>query len=317
MKQLFFLLLFTITSISAQNYLAIDSKIKTYPKLITADKLASKIAIDFNSDEEKVRAIFTWLSFNIRYDLEDFYNPKQKRIRFRYKDEADKQIKIKAIKDNIVKETLLKRKGVCEGYAQTFSKICSLLNIENEVIKGYVRNSYNDIGKIKNRTNHAWNAVKINNKWLYIDATWAAGAVTNGKWKRSFNDYFFNIPKEKYFFTHFPEDVTWQIRVKRMPLATFFKQPIYTSLFLKKEYKLLKPTSGIVHRKTDGTISFTIKNVSASQSIYCGFTGYKYAKKPKTTFNKNTVTINIIPPKNSKVAYLIIDKEVVLEFLIQ
>ncbi|CAM1352482.1 transglutaminase domain-containing protein [Tenacibaculum insulae] len=318
MKQLFLFLFISIpTFLSAQKFLEVDTKIKTYPKLITASKLADKISTDFNSDEEKVRAVFSWLSFNIRYNLDEFYNPKQKRIHFRYKDEADKQAKIRAIKDNIVKKTLSSRSAVCEGYAQTFGKVCTLLNIENQVVKGYVRNSSYDIGRVTKTTNHAWNAVKLNNKWIYIDATWAAGAVTNGKWQHYFNDYFFNIPKQKYFYTHFPEDKLWQLRVKRMSLNTYFKQPIYTPFFLKKDYKLIKPNSGILYKKEDGSVSLTLKNIRKNQSILCGFRGFKYAKKPRTSFNKNMVIINIIPPKNSKEIYLIIDNDVVLEFLLK
>ncbi|WP_275315175.1 transglutaminase domain-containing protein [Tenacibaculum bernardetii] len=317
MKQLYFLFFLTFSSLYAQDFTSIDEKIKTYPKIITADKLANKITADFNSDQEKVRAVFSWLAFNIRYDLEEFYNPSQKKIAFRYRTEDEKQAKIKAIKEAIVTKTLSSRSAVCEGYAQTFSKICSLLNIENEVIKGHVRNSSSDIGKINNRTNHAWNAVKLNNKWMYIDATWAAGSVTYGKWQRNFNNYYYNIPKEKYFFTHFPEDVLWQLRVKRMSLKEYFNQPIYTSYFLKNDYEVVTPTSGIVYRKPNKTVSFTLKNVKSNQSIYCGFRNSKYAKKPKVTFNKNTATISIIPPANSKEIYLIIDKEVVLEYLLK
>lgn len=318
MKQLYFLLvLLTITDISAQDFLTVDAKVKTYPKIITAHKLADKITADFNSNQEKVRAVFSWISFNIRYDLEEFYNPKQKRIGFQYRDETEKKAKIKAIKDGIVQKTMARRSGVCEGYAQTFSKICTLLNIENEIIKGYVRNSSSDIGKINNRTNHAWNAVKINNKWFYIDATWAAGAVINGNWQHNFNAYYFNIPKEKYFLTHFPQDILWQLRVQRMSLETYFKQPIYSSSFLKKTYKLIAPINGIITKNANTPITFIIENITKNQTIYCGFEGFKYAKKPTISFEKNKATISIIPPINSKEIYLIIDKEVVLEFLIR
>lgn len=318
MKQLyFFFLLLSFASVTAQNFTLVDSKVKTYPKKITAEKLAHKIAIDFNSDQDKVRAIFSWLSFNIRYDLNEFYNPKQKRIRFSYKNEADKQAKISAIKNNIATKTMLKRKGVCEGYAQAFAKICSLLKIQNQVIKGYVRNSSNDIGKIKTQTNHAWNAVKLNNKWLYIDATWAAGFVINGKWERNFNDYFFNIPKQKYLLTHYPENASWQPDIKKISLTTFFKQPIYATNFLKKGYKLLKPTNGILQVKKGTPINITLKNLNANQPIYCGFSNSNYAKKPKITITKNSTTISIIPPKRSKKLHLIINQQVMLDFLIK
>lgn len=317
MKQLCFFLLLAISSLSAQEYSSVDDKIKKYPQLITVDKLANKIATDFTSDLDKVRAVFTWLSFNIKYNLKEFYNPTQKRVSFKYRNEEEKQAKIKAIKHTIVKNTLSNRSAVCEGYAQTFSKVCTLLNIENEVIKGYARNSYRDIGKTKKRANHAWNAVKIDNKWLYIDATWAAGAVTNGSWQRNFNDYYFDIPKEKYFFTHFPEDSLWQLRVNQMTLQDFFNQPIYSSDFLKRNYQLLKPTSGTILRKSDGSITFMIKNINENQSIYCGFKGSKYMKRTKISFDKNIATISIIPPTNNKEVFLIIDNNVVLEHLLK
>ena len=102
-----------------------------------------------------------------------------------------------------------------------------------------------------------------------------------------------------------------------MSLETFFNQPIYTSSFLKKEYQLIKPNSGIINQKSNTPITFTLKNVKPSQSIYCGFRNSKYAKKPKITFDKNLVTISIIPPSHSKEIYLIINKEVVLEYLIK
>ena len=317
MKQLYFFLLLTVSSLSAQDFSSVDTTVKTYPKLITAEKLADKIATDFTSDEEKVRAIFSWLSKNITYNLEEFYKPTKKRISFRYRSEADKQAKIKTIKDNIVRKTLATRTAVCEGYAQTFGKVCTLLNIENEVIKGYVRNSSNDIGKIKNRANHAWNAVKLNGKWVYIDATWAAGAVINSKWQRNFNDYYFNIPKEKYFFTHFPEDLLWQLRVKRMSLSEFFNQPIYSSSFLKKNYIINKSKSGILRKNADSSIKISLKNIKPNQKIHFGFRGHQYMKQATVSFKKNVAEISIVPPRNSKEVFLIIDEKVVLEYLLK
>lgn len=319
MKQLYLFLVFVITSatLSAQDFSIVDAKIKTYPKRITAKKLADKISTDFTSDNEKVRALFSWLAFNIRYDLIAFNNLSARKTQFSYRNEAEKKAKLKAIKDAIVQKTLARRSGICEDYAQTFANICTLLNIENEVIKGNVRISSNDIGKVNNQANHAWNAVKLNNKWLYLDATWAAGAVKNGRWQRNFNDYYFNIPKEKYFLTHFPEDILWQLRVKRMSLKSYFQQPIYTTDFLKKQYKLIAPTTGIITKKTNTPITFILENIAKNQAIYCGFKGLKYAQKPKISFEKNQTIVSILPPKNSNEVFLLIDKQVVAIFLIK
>lgn len=50
-------------------------------------------------------------------------------------------------------------KGVCEAYTKLFSSILEKKNIEVHHIRS-------------NKMNHAWNLVKLNNKWLHIDVTW-------------------------------------------------------------------------------------------------------------------------------------------------
>lgn len=316
MKQLLFLFFLVTNIVSAQDFSLIEEKVNSYPKFNKVENLAQQIASDFKIEEQQVKAAFYWLAHNIRYDLDGYYNPKQKRISFRYRNEQERLEKLQAIKDNIVNETLLTRKAICEGYAQTFAKICSMLQIENEVIKGYIRNSSNDIANPKTNSNHAWNAVKLNGKWIYIDATWAAGVVNNNRWQPSFNAYYFNFPKEKYFKTHFPEKKLWQLRVDRMDKKDFYNQPIYDAAFLKSDLELITPSKGLLEK--DSIIELKIKNLRPNQSVSFGYSGYRYAVKPHSISIKNNVaTITTSPLENSKRLFLIIDKEVMLEFLIE
>ena len=300
MKQLLLICLLITFTVNSQDFSLVDAKVKTYPKLISSEKLAQNIKTDFSSDITKVRAVFTWIAQNIRYDLQEFLNPKQTSIRFSYSSEEEKNRKLKAIKEGIVSSTLSKRKAVCEGYAQTFSKVCDLLGIENEVIKGFVRNSPKEIGKPELYSNHAWNAVKINNEWLYFDATWAAGYLMNGKWQRNFNDYYFNIPNNKYFLTHYPEDKLWQLRVGRMTKNQFYNQPIYSHSFLKSKAKLVKPISGFIKVKKGENIKFQIKNLSNSNQVYYNYSYQRFAKK--AILNDNT--LNFQPPNKSSDLYI-------------
>ena len=145
----------------------------------------SEISKDFKDDASRVRAAFRWLTHNIRYDLEEYFEPR-KVIEFRYGTEEERLQKLQEIKDKIVKEAFLTKMGVCEEYAQSFKKLMDLMNIEATVVKGYVRNSAYDIGRVPQTTNHAWNAVKIDNRWILLDATWAAGYLYNGKWVKDF-----------------------------------------------------------------------------------------------------------------------------------
>lgn len=317
MKQLFFFFFLISISAAAQDFSTIDATVKNYPKLVSAEKLADLISEDFNSDLEKVRATYIWLTQNIRYDLAEYYSPTKTSYSFSYSSEEEKQQKITALNNQIVSETLSSRKAVCEGYARVFAKICTLLNIENEFIKGYIRNSYQEIGKPIFTPNHAWNAVKINGEWKYFDATWGAGHEENGKWKRSFNQYFFDIPKEKLFLTHLPVLTLWQLRVKRISKSEFYKQPIYNHKFLNTNLVLTSPTSGIIKKNKEGYIEFQIKNLESTQKVFLGFKGSRYAQKPIVNLKNSTGFIKIIPPELSKEVYLIIDGNVVLEFLIQ
>lgn len=313
MKQLLLICLLITFTVNSQDFSLVDAKVKTYPKLISSEKLAQNIETDFSSDITKVRAVFTWIAQNIRYDLQEFLNPRQTSIRFSYSSEEEKNRKLKAIKDGIVSNTLNKRKAVCEGYAQTFSKVCDLLGLENEVIKGFVRNSPREIGKPELYSNHAWNAVKIDNKWLYFDTTWAAGYLMNGKWQRDFNDYYFNIPKNKYFLTHYPEDKLWQLRVGRLTKNQFYNQPIFSHSFLKSNAKLVKPISGFIKVKKGENIKFQIKNLSNTNQVYYNYSYERFANK--AILNGNTLSFQ--PPNKSSDLYIFFKRNLALQFKIE
>lgn len=301
-------------SIFAQDFSTIKEKTNKYPGLLTAEKLAKHIASDFSSEEDKVKALFCWMTKNIRYDLEEYYNPSNKRTTFRYRTIEEKNTIIQGIKDKTVSETLKRRKGVCEGYAQTFAKVATLLNIENAVISGYARASFNEIGNPIQQPNHAWNAVKIKNNWTYIDATWGAGHQNNGKWHREFKPYFFNMKKEHYFKTHLPEESVWRLKVNRMDKITFYKQPIYSHRFLTTNYKLISPANGFIKKDKNGKITVSLKNIAPNQKIHFGFLGDQYAKEGAITIKNGITTASILPPTNASLAFLMIDLEVMLHF---
>lgn len=316
MKHLLFFLLIS-TSIFAQDFSVIKAKTDAYSGLLTSEKLAANIKRDFSSDEDKVKAIFCWMTRNIRYDLEEFYNPnRQKTYSFRYRTQEEFNQKQQELKDKTVTQTLTSRKAVCEGYAQTFSKICNLLNIENNVVTGYVRHSYNNINKPEFQPNHAWNVVKVNNKWMFIDTTWASGYEINGRWLRKFNPYYYDMNTATFFKTHYPENSKWRLQIGRMEKEAFYKQPIYSNSFLTSKIKLLKPTSGTLYKK-DGKIEIQLKNHIPTQEIHVGFLGMQFAQKPEVTIKKEVTFISFFPPSNAKQLFLLIDKQVVLEFLVQ
>ena len=315
MKQLFILFFFACLSLNAQDYSSIDEKVKNYPKYKSAKSLAVKIENDFTNNGDKIRAAFIWLTHNIRYDLEEYFNPKTKSFRFKYKNETDKQQKLQQIKDQVVDEMFRSRKSVCEGYAQSFKKICDLLNIEAVVIKGYARNSTGEIGSIPEASNHAWNAVKVNNKWKLIDATWAAGYAINNQWKKHYTEYYY-FPKPKELLrTHYPENNSWQLLQKPITKKTYASQPIIGQGFFSKNLLLVSPNRGVLKPQN---ILFTVKNLTKNHVVGYLFKGQKYGKKAITTINNNigTFSINLTGKRNSEL-YIFIDSEIALEYKIK
>lgn len=313
MKQLLLLLLLITSFGYSQNFTKIDNIVKLYPKYTTPEQLAEKINKDFNDDVSKVRAAFRWLTYNIRYDLEEYYQPK-KVIEFRFSTEQERLEKLQTIKDKIVREAFLTKMGVCEEYAQSFKKIADLLGIEAEVIKGYVRSTSNDIGRIPRTTNHAWNAVKLDNKWIILDATWAAGYLYNGRWIKDFNEYFFDVDKKKIAKTHYPDSRKWKLLLNHGSLENFYNQPIYSHELLKKDIEVVFPTEGSVILNRSKNIELTFKNLKSTDEIFYNFGGQRYSKKPTISFVGDKAIISIENPGRDTKLFLFIDKTLALEY---
>jgi transglutaminase/protease-like cytokinesis protein 3 len=316
MKQLILIILFFSISTFSQNFEKVDAVVINYPRFSNVEDLANQIEKDFYSDADKSRAAFFWLAKNIRYNLREFYNPRKRNYSFSYKSEEEKIEKIQAHKDDLVAETFRNQTGVCEEYAQSFKKICDVLNIEAEVLKGNARTSIDEIGKIPATTNHAWNAVKIDEKWIILDATWAAGYETNGKWIRAFNDYFYDIPNDKIFKTHYPEDTIWNIRFGRMSPHEFYNQPIYSNSFLTLKAELISPKTGIINLQSSEDIVLKFNNLDKNLLVFYTLKGVKNPLKPIITSEKNITTLTIKNPKIETDLVLFINKEDALHFRI-
>lgn len=316
MKRLLFLFYFIISQhISAQSFDKVDAKVSSYPRYSKVEELAQQIQKDFTSDIHKVRAAFKWLTNNISYSLDNSYQ-KNRSIRFRYANEAERLQKVQEIKDKIVSDAFKNKRGVCEEYAQSLKKLCDLMQIECEVLKGNIRNSPLSIGKLETATNHAWNIVKINNKWMVIDATWAAGYVLNNKWEKNFRAYYFDIPVELIGKTHFPIDRKWQILWKIDSKKSFYNQPIYTDSFLSKGLSFSKVTSGIIKVQKGKSIELEVKGLTEKESIFYVFKNDQYAKKPQIKKSSNSL-LTIPAPTTHTELYLFVNNELAVSFKVQ
>ncbi len=313
MKQVLILILLSTTSLFAEDFSKIEVIVSKYRNISSPEDLAEKINQNFSTDADKLKASFYWLATNINYDIASL-NSSKKQYHFKYTDEADKQRKIKAIQNKFIDETFLKRQGVCEEYALALKKLCDLLHIPCKVINGNVRVDASEIGRIEHGSNHAWNLVFINKKWIFVDATWAAGYGMNGKWNKSFNPFFYNTAKHKIVKTHFSNSLIWNKFFKQPNQKTFYNQPIYKLHFLKTEAEIIAPKSGIIRRNNTNQIILYLKNLDSTIQIDYVYNRQKYAEKPIIIKNGTVTKLIFETPLKTSFLNIFFNKKLALQY---
>lgn len=146
-------LIFSISNYSQiKNFKELEKYVKEVPEFKTVDveTLSKYLKKDAKTKKEIVARIYFWIAENIEYDWDAFINKKQ--------------IDASAI------ATLKDRKSVCSGYANLFKAICDNAKIKCVIIEGYAK-GYGYNGERLTEINHAWNSVKIYDKWESIDST--------------------------------------------------------------------------------------------------------------------------------------------------
>ncbi len=270
------LLILTCTISYCQNYKVIDDKVKSYPSSFNkVDPLSLLINQDFKTQEEKTRAIYTWIALNISYDVKT-YKSGTKPIKYTYRTEEERLQKVQEIEENLAKQTLKTRKAICHGYSTLFKILCQKSGIECQLISGASKTNLKDIGKGPTNIDHSWNAVKINNQWKLIDVTWAAGFIDGNEFdfKKEFSDAYFFTDPDKFFFNHFPNDKKWLLTNKKA--KDFAQLPLFYRNYLMSNIELIKPASGILKIKRGHAVTIVLKN-SANNKISNKYSNEKKA----------------------------------------
>lgn len=292
------LFLFIGFSSNAQDYAKVDVTVKAYPKsFATPDKLAEQIAKDFKRDDEKARAIFTWIAINVKYDYAA-YGVNEKPVAYSFKTQDEKVAKQKAMKAELAQKTLKSKKGVCQGYATLYAVVADKLGLENEIIPGTSKSHPMHIGKAPGASDHAWNAVKIGGDWKLLDTTWGAGTMTGVKpeFVFKFNDKYFFTEPDIFFLNHFPDDKKWLLTNKTE--KEFANLPLYYGNCLMEGYEFLAPDNGILTTATGG-VTFKIKNLQPGDKIYYAFSKDRVFKEVNAIVNSGIASFSVPLTNNS------------------
>lgn len=113
----------------------IDNAMKTYIRTIAQNEIINN---NCKNDYDKVKALSDYICKRVEYDYESENN----------------------IRNHSDYSIFMNDKTVCEGYAQGFALLAQSIGIETYIVHS---------------NSHAWNIVKINNKYYHIDVTWIDG----------------------------------------------------------------------------------------------------------------------------------------------
>lgn len=173
-----------------------------------------------------------------------------------------------------------RRVGVCAGYARLLAALGKASGDEILYITGDARSYMSPM----EAEGHAWNAVRIHERWYLIDATWNAGSVDNGTFtKRYVTDYFLS-PPDQFAVTHFPDEAKWQLLESPLSRVDFFRRPVLSPTFFTHGLSLENPdrsqvsvadSLGVTIRNPRGAfvlVHFAPKNGGAK--VDCGGNGH-------------------------------------------
>jgi hypothetical protein len=270
-KKIAFLFLFLNTiflhSSYSQQYNAIDNIVLKYPKFSSPESAAEQIEKDFTTEYDKARAIYSWIALNIKYDYKEYLNP-PRAIRFSYRNEADKQRQIQQLKDKTWQKAFDSKKAVCEGFTLLYQHLASLVGLKCEVIRGDSKRLLSDIGRENSLSNHAWNTVQIGRKWILVDPTWGQGYYDSNRklMVNHFSSVYFDTDPKYFFAKHFPDSGTYL--GDKLDKDEFLNGPLIFDVAIEGDHEILTPDSGIIQANQGDKITFRIKNISKSETLY-------------------------------------------------
>ena len=262
---LIFLLSFLMLQAVAQDFTKVDQYARDY-KAKTKDykALAVDLTAPFDHPTDKARAIYVWLTDNIKYDCKKFHKRqkgKAKKKPITYRTEQEREQVLKARKVEYMTLTLKKKKGVCEDYALLFQKMCEAVGIESRFVTGHLGGKPQKIGKIPRIFNHAWNSVQLEGQWYLVDATTGSGTSKPGckGFQKNFNGGLFMTAPQDMILSHYPDKEEWQYLEQPLTKEEYSQLPVASSGFYKYRVKDYAPKKGIINAKENAKIKFRIK----------------------------------------------------------
>ena len=169
-------------------------------------QLAQTLTRDATTDSARAARLYEWVARNLSYDVEGFLQGR--------------------LSDGAPETVYRNRIAVCGGYVALFHRLAREVGLAAAPIIGYAKGFTYRSGASSKEPNHAWLAVRVNDRWRLVDPTWGSGFVNNQKFEPRFNwDYFLVDPNE-LILSHFPQDKKWQLLPTQVRRSDFERLPM-------------------------------------------------------------------------------------------
>lgn len=242
-------------------YTKIDSIARTVQYQGDICRLTNELTAPYPEKLAKARAIFIWITENIRYDYK-FVNKGKTITPPPCRTGANCEAILQDWERNYLDKILRKKKAICSGYSRLFKRMCNLAGIRCEIIDGYTKTKHYQVGTAGS-VNHVWNAVWLDSSWQLADATWASGTceeTSTGKlrsFEKQYDDYYWLTSFHDFTRNHYPKDGRWVFE-DNYTKEKFANNPFYEPGYISN-IQLLSPGSGVITAKKGDTIHFVIK----------------------------------------------------------
>ncbi len=237
-----------------------------------AETLAKALSRPDQTEMEKVKSIFYWITDNIGYHATPWnkrYNPTSK---YEVEDPSDTSTILKPLDERIADLVIRRREAFCDGYARLFKTLCNFSGIQAAVITGYSPIGSNRNGS-KFKSNHTWNAVRINNTWHLLDVTWASGFLTYSgtEFVKRYDGNYFLTPPPQFINDHYPEDLNWTLLPQPPALREFSAAPYKQQGYVRAKISGYKPEKGTVDASIGDTLYFELASNDELDKQYDNF----------------------------------------------
>ncbi len=265
----FFLMLFAnvgFTQSKTVSFSEIDWRAENIEST-SPDTLAQLLTAPYNTQLEKVRSIFRWITYHIEYNTLR-YQPHAAVYHDDGVEAADDSLPgLLSLDERIARIVLKRRQTACAGYARLFKTLCGYAGIKSEIITGYVKTNMNTSKQF--HCNHNWNAVLIDSNWYLLDATWASGylSFSGTQFIKDYNDHYFLTPPKYFIQDHYPEDVQWTLLNNPPTISEFNNSPFKQDAF--NHYKIMSylPAKGIIRTHVGDSVKIELQSDDEKKTL--------------------------------------------------